>query len=580
MANIQLPVFVTLPPRIAALLNAPPPLFHAASVARAAWTDDPDVVGRVRGGAGPDTASPGVSDPGDDVSDPDDAGSLPSGYTYVGGARDYPASDHDDDVAREIQRARELIAEYRRAEGAHAAAAGPVGRRRAAARQHTAHDELIRNVHHLQDLKAGVPTSSSDFVGGDDAMDAVDGPPADTGDGRRRGPKRACRGRGDLSGGMAGDHGGIAAAEKAAPDDGGGGPGHPTSTVLSWARVPGLKEEECFPIASVDGGPRDKRFLFLVGPEDARAAPITGAGLFAGVDETDTDTRLDVKGGRVGATRKRKRRPAPDDAPAAGMHGPEDWEEKDDGPSEALTSGDAVAPRLRVDLPRGESLRLEPTHDPDGRNIWYITGISGSGKTRMARWLCERYRALWPDRAIHYVSFKEKPDRAMPTRKTHPHDPVKVTRLLHSKLATTPLSTDALSRSLLVVDDVDNLLKNKPKAGRAVQILVDDVCLTGRSHEGGKGAVSLVYITHNASNFLQTRTLASEADTIVFFPRGLAAIESLKKMLQNFGGPACDRAAVTAALATDAKWVAIRKRYPFALVHEGGARVMPVGKFT
>lgn len=623
--QVQLPCHITLPPALAALLHAPAPLFSAGSTRKR---------GRFEAEPGPGVFGAGDASGSGSVDTASD-NELPDGYVYVGegAAVDADGDDADaDELSGGARRRRHRNVPPRghgpehRGRAEAAAVANVVVDAQAAAQEALqqaidddapqfmlfplamqvaeADDAVDRVGHALMDAQHAYLAHPPPQVGGgapygdvayaDPGFRGKPRYPIDTrahvraawayihvkrnaakySPAQLRRVVRAIAAAAprfgvSLSGSGVGDHGGTAAAATAGPDKDDGVAGRSAATFLSWTKLPDLTPDECFPLASVDGGKRDKRFLWLIGGKDARA-PLAGGVL-------DGDARLE--GGAGPARPSKRRRGQPDDAPLAGMHGPEDWQEKPDGPSPALTACDASAPRLRVDLPVGEEFKLEPTHDADGRDIWYITGTSGCGKTRMARWLAERYRALWPDRAIHYVSFKEEPDRAMPTRKSHPDDPVRVTRLLHEKLAQTPLPIKSLSRSLLIVDDVDNLLAKKPKAGRAVQLLVNDVCLTGRSHAHGDGAVSLVYITHNASNYLQTRTLASEANYIVFFPRGLAAVESLNRMLLNFGGPACDREAVKAAMSTDAAWVAIRKRYPFALISEGSARIMPVGKF-
>ena len=61
-----------------------------------------------------------------------------------------------------------------------------------------------------------------------------------------------------------------------------------------------------------------------------------------------------------------------------------------------------------VNLPPNSTFSLIPSTDKKQREIWYISGPSGSGKSYIAKGLAQEYHTLYPDRQIYLVSKLEQ----------------------------------------------------------------------------------------------------------------------------------------------------------------------------
>ena len=57
-----------------------------------------------------------------------------------------------------------------------------------------------------------------------------------------------------------------------------------------------------------------------------------------------------------------------------------------------------------VSLPDDSTFQPIPTADPKARDVYYVAGQSGSGKSYFARGICENYKKLYPDREIYLIS--------------------------------------------------------------------------------------------------------------------------------------------------------------------------------
>ena len=57
-----------------------------------------------------------------------------------------------------------------------------------------------------------------------------------------------------------------------------------------------------------------------------------------------------------------------------------------------------------VELPDESTFQAIPDPDPTKRQVWYVAGQSGSGKSYFARGIAESYKKLFPDRDIYLIS--------------------------------------------------------------------------------------------------------------------------------------------------------------------------------
>jgi hypothetical protein len=74
---------------------------------------------------------------------------------------------------------------------------------------------------------------------------------------------------------------------------------------------------------------------------------------------------------------------------------------------EMLGLTDEVEGQKKIVLPPGSNFGLIPSRNPEKREVWYIAGASGSGKSYIAKRLAEEYRKQYPDRDV-YLIYKLK----------------------------------------------------------------------------------------------------------------------------------------------------------------------------
>lgn len=215
-------------------------------------------------------------------------------------------------------------------------------------------------------------------------------------------------------------------------------------------------------------------------------------------------------------------------------------------------SGGGENGETHVKLPAGSMFQLIPTKDSKKREVWYIAGASGSGKSHIAKGVAERYMKQFPDRDVYLVSKLEEDDTldSMKGRKC--------IRLKVDKLAAEPIKDlDLLKDSLIIFDDYDTILG---KEGKAVQQLIDDIAIMGRHNN-----ITMLCLTHYLTNYSKTRLLLTEATHIVVYPLSTGA-HSLNYLLKTYLGLEKDE--ISQIRRGGSRWVMLYKNYPNYCVTE------------
>jgi hypothetical protein len=209
----------------------------------------------------------------------------------------------------------------------------------------------------------------------------------------------------------------------------------------------------------------------------------------------------------------------------------------------------------RVKLPMGSTFTLLPTKDPKKREVWYIAGASGSGKSYIARGLAEQYLKQFPDRDVYLISKLEEDD-TLDNMKGR-----KCIRLKPAKLMENPLKDlEMLRDSMVIADDYDTFTGKELKA---ILQLIDDIAIMGRHTN-----TSLLCLTHYLTNYSKTRLLLTEATHFVLYPLSTGA-HSLNYLLKTYLGMDKDEVAILKK--GGSRWVSIYKNYPAFVVTENEA---------
>ena len=152
----------------------------------------------------------------------------------------------------------------------------------------------------------------------------------------------------------------------------------------------------------------------------------------------------------------------------------------------------------KIKLPPGSTFSLNIHPDPEKRFIYYIAGASGSGKSYIAK-----------------------------------HE------------------------SLVIFDDYDTLQGNEAKA---VQTLIDDICIMGRHT-----VTSILILSHHLSNYKSTRLCLTEATHFVLYPQSTGN-HSLLYFLRCYVGMGPKE--VQAIKNTGSRWLCIHKNFPIYYITE------------
>ena len=261
--------------------------------------------------------------------------------------------------------------------------------------------------------------------------------------------------------------------------------------------------------------------------------------------------------------RVQKKKPgAPPSDSREGSSVPEEGAEEKKIPSDPPKPGAKYERRDNVrcvETQIDEYMEIEPLRDPkQRRDICWVTGKSGCGKSSFARKFAVRYRETWPDRPIIVLSHLDGDETLLPK-----NDWVNIKRIKTRSLVDTPLEKDELTKCLIICDDIDGL----PKEDHAAVLkMIDIVAMQGRHYH-----TSLVVTSHVPTNYKQTRVMLAEASWYVVFPHGASAA-AVFYLLNHYGG--MDKDDVALARALPSRWVALRQSYPPVVVWNQGAAML------
>jgi hypothetical protein len=244
--------------------------------------------------------------------------------------------------------------------------------------------------------------------------------------------------------------------------------------------------------------------------------------------------------------------PAKDEKPAAVAIVSGGYYDKD-----LLWASEGTGPAKPIRLPPDSQFQILPSPKKDKREIYYVAGASGSGKSYQARGLAERYKKLFPDREIYLIS-KLNEDETLDTMKTG-----KPKRIRVDSLATDPIKDISIfANSMVIFDDYDTFPAPMDKI---VLQLIDDIATMGRHH-----TITMCCLSHYLTNYKRTRLLLNEATHFIVYPQATSA-HALKQLLGNHLGMEPDE---VKKLRSMGRWVCLHKQFPQWLVSEHFARML------
>jgi hypothetical protein len=207
-----------------------------------------------------------------------------------------------------------------------------------------------------------------------------------------------------------------------------------------------------------------------------------------------------------------------------------------------------------VDIEDDGQFQLLPSPDPERREVFYIAGASGSGKSHIAKGIAECYKKLFPDREVYLVSklAEDATLDALPF----------LNRVNIQSFIDDYPELDEFKDCLVIFDDYDTLTGN---AEKVVGKLIDDLATMGRHTN-----TTMLCLSHYLTNYKKTRLLLNEATHIVVYPMA-TSFHALGYLLKTHIGMSKDDCR---DLKKMGRWVCVYKHYPQWLVSPQHARVL------
>lgn len=207
-----------------------------------------------------------------------------------------------------------------------------------------------------------------------------------------------------------------------------------------------------------------------------------------------------------------------------------------------------------IDLPEDSQFQILPSPDPEKREVFYIAGASGSGKSYIAKGVAECYKKLFPDREVYLVSKlgEDSTLDALPF----------LNRVNIQSFIDDYPELDEFKDCLVIFDDYDTLTGN---AEKVVCKLIDDLATMGRHTN-----TTMLCLSHYLTNYKKTRLLLNEATHIIVYPMA-TSFHALGYLLKTHIGMTKDD---VRDLKKMGRWVCVYKHYPQWLLSTQHARVL------
>jgi len=184
--------------------------------------------------------------------------------------------------------------------------------------------------------------------------------------------------------------------------------------------------------------------------------------------------------------------------------------------------------------------------DNKERNILYVTGASGSGKSYYSAEFIQQYIKKHPKNDVFLFSSVGE-DKVLDKIKR-----LKRFKIHDEDFVGETFTVDDFKDCLLIFDDVD-CISSKPILKKVYEIL-DKVLTTGR-HTG----TSVVYTTHTACNGKSTKLILTESHSVTFFMNGMGG-KSSKYLLDSYLG--LDKKQIQELKSIKTRWTTVIKSFP------------------
>lgn len=194
------------------------------------------------------------------------------------------------------------------------------------------------------------------------------------------------------------------------------------------------------------------------------------------------------------------------------------------------------------------------------RDIVYICGKNGSGKSYYAGEYVSLYAKMFPDDKIVLITrLSEDTTFTKLGIEKRLHRIVVSDKILQDKF-----ELDDFKHSLVIMDDVDSS-KNSKELKKYIHRLRDDLIENGRHH-----LINMLITSHQITNYKDTRTVLDECSCIVLFPNMNIPYQIDRVLKTYFSMNSNQRKKI---FDLPSRWVAINNKYQF-ITHQHGIYMM------
>ena len=195
--------------------------------------------------------------------------------------------------------------------------------------------------------------------------------------------------------------------------------------------------------------------------------------------------------------------------------------------------------------------KFQQVPDPEiERQILYITGASGSGKSTYTANYIKNYKKMFPENTIYCFSAL-KDDESL--------DVVKPERIvIDDNLWKDPIDVSEFKDSLVVLDDIDVISDKKQR--EAVYSVMNQILEVGRHFK-----ITCVITNHLPTAGKDTRRVLNECHSVTYFPHSGTA-RGIKYLLQEYLG--IDKYQIKKIKGLKSRWATIFKNYPNVIMCE------------
>jgi hypothetical protein len=233
----------------------------------------------------------------------------------------------------------------------------------------------------------------------------------------------------------------------------------------------------------------------------------------------------------------------------------------DSNSSFALINGNKMTPVSLVANKGVDTIKGKIQHTPNKskeRDVLYVSGQSGSGKSHYVVEYVKSYKKMFPKRdiylftTVHDVSTIDKIPK------------LKKIKTFSEEFMTLPFILEDFKDSLVIFDDIDSIADKQLKA--KMFYCINEVLTKGRHTN-----TSCIVTMHVATAGHDTKLILNESNSITIFPASCGG-KTLKYLLDGYLGLSKDE--IKRVKQLDSRAVTILKTYPKVVLSEKEAFIL------